>query len=181
MPLLTFVYGNSDEDMLREHRRGFQEGCDSTLDELRRSLASLGIALREPARLVSLSISDITWSVNRKIENYQSTAQRATYEIERLTSQVAQLRQELEQTSIPQLQEQVKQLQDAAFITCQHHLASDRAVAAEQQAQEAKITDLQQRCAKLQTECDRQAEVLYRQTVQLQRQQQPQQPQQQKR
>lgn len=175
MPLLTFVYGNSDEDMMQEHQRGFQEGCDSTLDELRRGLAPLGIAFREPSRLVSLTISDITRSVNRKIEDYQSAAQRATHEIERLTSQAAQLRQELEQTSIPQLQEQIKKQQDAAFITFRQQLAKDEAVAADKQAQAAKITELQRACTELQAECDRQAEVLYRQTVQLQRQQQPQQ------
>jgi hypothetical protein len=179
MQLLTFVYGNSDEDMRQEHQRGFQEGCDSTLDELRRGLASLGIALEEPARLVSLSITDITRSVSRKIKGYQSAAQQATYEIERLTSQVAQLRQELEQTSIPQLQAQIKKQQDAAFITFRQQLARDEAVAADKQAQAAKITELQRACVELQAECDRQAEVLYRQTVQLQRQQQ--QPQQQKR
>ena len=175
MQLLTFVYGNSDEDMRQEHQRGFQEGCDSTLDELRRGLASLGIALEEPARLVSLSITDITRSVSRKIKGYQSAAQQATSEIERLTRELEGLRRELQQSGIPQLQEQIKKLQDSAFITFRQQLARDEAVAADKQAQAAKITELQRACAELQAECDRQAEVLYRQTVQLQRQQQPQQ------
>jgi hypothetical protein len=85
------------------------------------------------------------------------------------------LRRELQQSGIPQLQEQIKKLQDSASTTFQRRLAWDAAVAADQQAQAAKITELQRACAELQAECDRQAEVLYRQTVQLQRQQQPQQ------
>ena len=172
MPLIKIIKGYSEHDLQQEYDRGHQQGRAHTLDELQRELADLDLDLEKIPPVLPLRTSDIRKAIARRRQSDQADLARAHYENRQLQQQIDQLRTDLDQTSIPQLREQIDDLQIKLSMARQQLTARLVAQAAAEQAQAARLVELQRECDGLRTERDHQDELLVKLTARLQPQQQ---------
>jgi hypothetical protein len=173
MPLIKIIKGYSEQDLQQEYDRGYQQGRAHELDDLQRELAGLDLELEKiPPVLLPLRTSDIRKAIARRRQSDQADLARVNYENRQLQQQIDQLRADLDQTSIPQLREQIDDLQIKLSTARQQLTARLVAQTAAEQAQAARLAEIQRECDGLRTERDRQDELLVKLTARLQPQQQ---------
>jgi ribosomal protein L29 len=160
MPLITLIKGYSERDLGQEYERGRQQGCATTLDELKRELADLDIPVEHPVLLPVLRTADILTAVARRCQSDQTTLIQANIQNQQLQRKIEQLQADLTTTSIPELREQVADLQVRLSTARQQLTAQISAQATNDQAQATRLTELQRQIADLRTTVSQQAKLI---------------------